>query len=61
MTAKERQRMQRLEIENIELKARIGKDMDVYGNLLIEIIELKATLELIRSAMASPGHLAEAA
>lgn len=51
MTAKERQRMQRLEIENAELRERVSKDMSVYSDNLIEIIELKATLELIRVAM----------
>ncbi len=51
MTAKERQRMLRLEIENAELRERVRKDMSVYSDNLIEIIELKATLELIRVAM----------
>ena len=51
MTAKERQRMLRLEIENAELRERVSKDMSVYSNNLIEIIELKATLELIQFAL----------
>ena len=51
MTAKERQRMQRLEIENRELRERVSKDMSVYSDNLIEIIELKATLELVQIAL----------
>jgi hypothetical protein len=51
MTAKEHQRMQRLEIENAELRERVRKDMGVCAKNLTEIIELKATLELIRVAM----------
>lgn len=54
MTAKERQRMQRLEIENRELRERVSKDMSVYSDNLIEIIELKATLELVQVAL--EGH-----
>jgi hypothetical protein len=51
VTAKERQRMMRLEIENAELRERVRKDMGVCADNLTKIIELKATLELIRVAM----------
>lgn len=51
MTAKERQATRRLEIENAELRAAIANHMRVYGNALVEIIELKAQLELVRSAV----------
>ena len=51
MTAKERQQMQRLEIENEKLRRRVSEDMRIYGDCLIEIIELKTKLELIESAM----------
>lgn len=51
MTAKERQKMQRLEIENAELRQRVSKDMSVYSNNLIEIIELKASIELAKFAL----------
>lgn len=46
MTSKELQRMRRLEIENAELKEKIGKHMRVYGDCLIEICEMRARLEL---------------
>ncbi len=51
MTAKERQQMQRLEIENRELRERHAKDMICIGDAFIANIELKAKLELIESAM----------
>lgn len=51
MTAKELQKMQRLEIENHELRERIAKNMSVYGDQLILIIELKAKLDLVASAL----------
>ena len=57
MTAKERQRMQRLEIEDRELRERVSKDMSVYSDNLIEIIELKATLELVQVAL--EGHYSD--
>ena len=51
MTAKERQRMQRLEIENRELREHQAKSMRIYGDCILEIIELKARLELIDLAL----------
>ena len=51
MTAKERQRMARLEIENRMLRDRLSKDMQVYGDNLTQIIELNATLELVQIAL----------
>jgi hypothetical protein len=51
MTAKERQQMQRLQIENAELRAAVANHMRIYGDNLIEIIELKATLELVKEAL----------
>ena len=51
MTAKERQRMKRLEIENRELKAVLSKHTDVYRNQLFEIVEMKTKLQLIDMAM----------
>ena len=57
MTAKERQRMQRLEIENRLLRERASTDMDVVRNNIIEIIELKATLELVKIAL--EGHYSD--
>lgn len=51
MTAKEQQRMHRLEIENRELREKISKHMRVYGDQLVRICEMKAKLELIDSAL----------
>lgn len=51
MTAKERQRMQRLEIENRELRERVAKDVDVWRDQALELIELRAKMELVRSAL----------
>ena len=51
MTKQEQQRMTRLEIENEKLRRRVSEDMRVYGDLLIEVIELKATISLIDSAI----------
>ena len=51
MTAKERQRMQRLEIENRMLRERVSTDMSVCAKNLTEIIELKATMELVQCAI----------
>lgn len=51
MTAKEKQRMKRLEIENRELKAVLSKHTDVYRNQLFEIVEMKTKLQLIDMAM----------
>ncbi len=52
MTAKERQRMQRLEIENRELRAALEHHQDVGRKMLYEIVDMKAKLELIESALA---------
>ena len=51
MTSKERQKMQRLEVENAQLREQHAKSMRIYGDNLIEIIELRAKLELIESAL----------
>lgn len=51
MTAKEQQRMRRLEIENSELRDANKKHFDVHRDNLLEIIELRAKLALIESAL----------
>jgi len=51
MTAKEKQRMKRLEIENRELKAVLSKHTDVYRDQLFLIVEMKTKLQLIDMAM----------
>lgn len=54
MTAKERQRMQRLEIENRELRQALEHNKDVNRKMLYEIVDLKAKLELVDLAL--HGH-----
>ena len=51
MTAKERQRLKRLEEENRMLRENHTKQLRIYSDLLVELIELKATLALVRSAV----------
>lgn len=51
MTAKEQQRMARLEIENRELREKISQHMRVYGDQLLLICEMKSKLELVDSAL----------
>ena len=51
MTAKEAQKMRRLEVENRELREKIAEHMRVYGDQLVTICELRAVLELINSAL----------
>ena len=51
MTAKESQKMRRLETENRELREKIANHMRVYGNQLVTICEMRAKLELIDSAL----------
>lgn len=51
MTAKEAQRMKRLEIENRELRAKLARHIEVYGSQIIEIVEMRAKLELVDSAI----------
>lgn len=51
MTARERQRLERLEAENRMLREQNLKHVRVYGDLLAEVVELKARLELVRSAV----------
>lgn len=51
MTAKERQRMQKLEAENRELRERVAKDAEVWRDQALELIELRARIELVRSAL----------
>lgn len=51
MTAKELQKMKRLEIENSELRAQIEKHISVYRESLYLIVEMKTKLQLIDMAM----------
>lgn len=60
MTAKEQQRMARLEIENRELRDQLSRHMEIYRNQLFEIVELRTKLELVEMAIGGSGHDGEA-
>lgn len=55
MTTKEQQKMQRLELENAELRAKIAKHMAVYGDLLSDLCAMRAKLALVESALHGDG------
>lgn len=48
MNAKESARLRRLELENAELRAQNARHIEVYRDQLIELIELRAQLQLMR-------------
>lgn len=56
MTAKEAQKMKRLELENAELRNKIDHHLDVYRDQLYELVELKAKLALVDSALHGEGQ-----
>lgn len=47
MTASERAKMRKLELENAELRARVAKDAEVWRDQALELIDLRARLELL--------------
>ncbi len=51
MNAKEFARLRRLELENEELRKAIEKHLDVYRDQAIELIDLRAKLNLLREMM----------
>lgn len=51
MTAKERQRMQRLEIENRELRAALEQYQDVNRKMIYEIVDMRTKLEMVDRAL----------
>lgn len=51
MTAKEQQRMKRLEIENQELRAMLEKHAAVYRDQLFLVVDMKTKLQLIDTAL----------
>lgn len=53
MTAKDRNRLRRLEIENEHLRAQVEKQAQIIRNNLYEIVDLKTTLDLVRAALTS--------
>ena len=51
MTAKDRHRLRRLEVENEHLRAQVEKQSQIIRNNLYEIVELKTALDLVRYAV----------
>lgn len=51
MNAKEFARFRRLELENEELRKAIEKHIDVYRDQTIELIDLRAKLNMLREVM----------
>jgi len=48
MTARERAYVRRLELENAQLRAQNDKHIDIYREQTVELIELRAKLDLLR-------------
>lgn len=48
MTKAEIARMRRLELENAELRRQVDKHIEVYREQALELVELRATLQLLR-------------
>ena len=48
MTKAESARLRRLELENAELRRQVAKHIEVYREQSLELIELRATLQLLR-------------
>lgn len=51
MTAKERQRMQRLEVENRVLREKLAQAMEINNRSIYEAVDMKIKLELIEIAL----------
>ena len=51
MTAKDRARMRRLELENEELRRVNALNGDIYREQLLELIDLRATVQLLREIL----------
>ena len=49
MTARERAYVRRLELENAQLRAQNDKHIDIYREQTVELIELRAKLDLLRA------------
>lgn len=57
MNAKESAKMRRLEVENEELKRVNSRHIQVYGDLLSELIDLRTRLRLVEEALQKPEPL----
>lgn len=53
MTARDRARLRRLELENQQLREKVARHIEVYRDQLIELIELRATVDLLRELLGS--------
>ncbi len=51
MTKKEQMQFRRLEAENQALRDKLEKHIEVYSNMLFEVVELKTKIEMVRFAM----------
>lgn len=51
MNAREKAHVRRLELENDELRAKVARHIDVYRDQSLELIEMRAKLELLREIM----------
>ena len=54
MNAKESAKMRRLEVENEELKRVNSRHIQVHGDLLSELIDLRTRLRLVEEALQKP-------
>lgn len=51
LTASDRAKLRRLELENAELRQVNARHIDVYREQLVELIELRAKLQLMRELL----------
>ncbi|MVW75348.1 hypothetical protein [Pseudomonas xionganensis] len=56
MTAKDRARMRRLELENEELRRHNATHIRVFRDQALKLVELRATLQLLREILQEPAH-----
>ena len=54
MNQKESAKLRRLEVENEELKRVNSRHIQVYGDLLSELIDLRTRLRLVEEALQKP-------
>ncbi len=57
MNSKETAKMRRLEVENEELKRVNSRHIQVYGDLLSELIDLRTRLRLVEEAVRQPERV----
>ena len=51
LTARDKAKLRRLELENAELRQVNARHIDVYREQLVELIELRAKLQLMRELL----------